>query len=311
MVRPVGMGLLDRFLDVPAWADALTLREYARFDGLLSSALRARSLPSKVRPGGVRVRVGGVDGSLAFRTLARKCKLAAEASWESVIAEHLDIALSDDNQELTKRLDDYDQAKKLLKIQLLSDSFVIPRWESGVNYRLVAPGIAAVLAIDLPETVTSVEPTRVRTWGRSYDELFEVAAGNIRSDPKILPVSKELLDSGCTIHRLEGDSYFVSAQALWLGQFPESRIETGALVSVPSRHLVQFYSAADGQAVAAMQILAVAGVTLHEQLPCPVSTSLYWMKGEQIVPIPVKKHESGQIEIMPPREVLATLELYA
>lgn len=98
-----------------------------------------------------------------------------------------------------------------------------------MSFRPVADGIVAVLAYDLPTSVIPVEPQVVRAWGQSFDGLEAIAAQNVRADRAWDPIERETLDSGVVVHRLTGDSFFVSAQALWLKRFPQRRPRRGNL----------------------------------------------------------------------------------
>jgi hypothetical protein len=247
-------------------------------------------------------------GGASFDTLARKCQISAREEWASIIAEHLQIALSPDPAELTRALADFEVARHCLKVQVLSEHQLLARWENGVNYRLVAPGLAAVLCCDLPKCVELVEPRQVRGWKKSLDELMAIAVENVRNDPGLRPLEREVQESGCVIYRLEGDTHFVCAQLLWLERFPELKQERGVIVSVPSRHLLQLGAVADGRAMEVLQILALAGMTLYSRLPGAITDTLYFIRGNERTPIPVKRHDSGQIEILAPKHVLAALQ---
>lgn len=297
------MGLLDRILGVPDWARPLDVDEYSRFSSLLSRALGGRALPSHVRRGEVITTVDGQPSRLSFKTLARKCKLAPPATWEALIGEHLDVCLSPSTMLPSGLAEDFALARKFLKVQLVPTEQRREAWQEGVNFKVFSTGVLAVLVFDLPQSVITVAPGHVRAWGRPFSSLFDLAAEQVRADPELAPLECETQRSGCSIYRLTGESFFVCSQALWLDRFPEAQSERGVLVSIPSRHCVQF-AAVDDNALTALEALALAGMQLYETLPGAVSSSIFWMKADQVVPIPVAKNEVGQLQVMPPSSLM-------
>lgn len=297
------MSFLDRLRGVPAWAGGFSLAEYAQFRKLLREELRKRALPTRIDGG--TIAFGAPRTEVHFETLARKCKLVPQAEWEGLVVEYLAIASRAGGT--ADWAYDFELARTCLKVQLMDAAVRRVNWEDGLNFRSFAADLLAVLVFDSPESVDSVMPEHVRAWKQPGEWLFQLAAENVQAEPGLAAVESERCDAGCTIHRLTGDSFFVATQALWIERFAQAQAERGVLVSVPSRHVLQFSAIRDASATAALQVLALSGVTLFNDMPGPLSPGLFWIRNGNVAPVPVVKHQSGQVEVKAPPELMAAL----
>lgn len=300
------MGLLDKLLaraaPVPPWAGFFTAEEYARFVALLCPALEKHGLPSDpaaLSAGVLPAKIGTTESALGLGPIARRCNGLAPDRWAPTIAEHIDRALESHEQTITRLAGDFEAARPFLKVQLMSEGARRPDWEEGLNYRRFAPGVLAVLNYDLPTVVHSVPAADVRGWGLPLPELLEVATENVRQDPT--PVDREsLVFAGTRVEQLSGDGYFVCSHALWLDEQRDHAAGRGLLLAVPSRHLVLFKAIDGPGALAAIEPLSQLAHRLYATVPGPVSSEVFWLRGDSAVHIPVLRTEDAAQVLVPP-----------
>ena len=300
------MGLFDklfaRVLPVPPWAGFFTAEEYARFVALLRPALEGHGLPSDpaaLQGGVLPAKIGNAEGALGLGPIARRCNGLAPDEWAAVIGEHLGRALESHEQLIARLAGDFEAARPLLKVQLMSERARRHDWEEGLNYRAFAPGVLAVLTYDLPTVVHSVPAADVRGWGKPLSELLEVATQNVRQDPT--PVDRDSIDLGGTrVEQLSGDGYFVCSHALWLDEPRDEAAGHGLLMAVPSRHVV-LYKAIDGpKSLATIDALSQLAHRLYATVPGPVSSEVFWLRGATALHIPVIRTEDAAQVLVPP-----------
>ncbi len=306
--RAIGalVSFFDRFRDVPDWAKPLSRPEYLRFSSIVSAALTERGFPSSIRSGMVAAQVNGEKATFVFKTLARKCSTTPQERWEALVKEHFDRSVQE--QQLVVEVEtNFERALPYLRVQLVTDGYLHRTAVEGVSYRRYADELVETLVFDLPNIVQSVSPTAIEKWNQPLETVWARALEQTKAGAKSFTIESEQTESQVSLHRLtDDDSFFVATQVLWLDQWPEGRHESGLLVSLPSRHVVQF-TQFGVNALAAMELLALSGIALHEQLPGALTPSLYWVRAGSAVRIPVTRNASGQVQILPSSEVMAAI----
>ncbi|HUB09201.1 MAG TPA: hypothetical protein VMB50_19500 [Myxococcales bacterium] len=269
-----------------AWASFLSESEYQTFTALTQKALAAHSATPDFDGGTAKVRIDGKVRSVGLSDLARKCHVSNPQGWSGLIAEHFDRLVNQRGKSLVAELGtSFDKAKGYLKAQLVPDDFVRPDWVEGENFKSLKGGVNVALVYDLPESVTSVPMAHVRTWKLPLSELLEAAVANVKKgEPALVPKRLDLKST--FVFTLEGKSFFVCSHALWLQEYAEARSPNGVLFTVPSRHVIQFHPMKDSKASEALKVLALTARKLSSQLPGPISTHVFWSRGDEIVPIP-------------------------
>lgn len=298
--------LFGRSSAPPPWAGFFTADEYARFEALVRPALERRGVTADARAfaGGVlRAEIGGEASAVGLGPIARRCHGLPSSEWAAAIDAHLDRALESHRQTLARLAGDFEAARLCLKVQLMFERGRRPDWDEGLNYRVFAPGVLAVLNYDLPTVVHSVPAADVRGWGRPLAELLDVAAQNVRAETP--PPEREVLDvAGHRIEQLSGDSYFVCSHALWLAQLAPELTDRGALVAVPSRHSVLFRPIVGAADLAPIDVLSQLAQRLYATVPGPVSSEVFWVRGDAAVRIPVIRSEDA-VQVLVPEALSA------
>ncbi|MGD6746475.1 immunity 49 family protein [Streptomyces sp. BH106] len=211
------------------------------------------------------------DGHLfPLVNLALRCAEASEGDWPALVDAHF-AALADASQ-------GGEGAEELLAGTCLR---LVPADAAGpaapVHAREVAEGLRLALALDGPDSVRLLTEEDVARAGA--DALWGAAQRALIRAP--MRHEEVRLDGHPVLYSVYGDAHSVATKAVVL---PEVVAEVtgrrmpdaGALVAVPTRHLLAFHPIVDGSAADALNDLATYAVRAHDEGPGPLSPRVYW-----------------------------------
>ncbi|MFI7387975.1 immunity 49 family protein [Streptomyces sp. NPDC049813] len=202
--------------------------------------------------------------------LAQRCHTAPEDTWPDLVEEFFaGRAAAPAGGESAGRL----LAGACLRL-------IAPGSEAAAGLahpRRVAGGLDLALALDGPDSGRLLTDEEVARAGA--DALWAAGARGLVRQP--LRHEEVRLDGHAVLYSVYGDSPFVSSKALVL---PELAAEVtgrrlpdaGALVAVPTRHLLAFHPVVDGSAAGALDDLATYARRAYEEGPAPLSPRVYW-----------------------------------
>ncbi|MFJ4716993.1 immunity 49 family protein [Streptomyces sp. NPDC088785] len=264
--------------------------------------------------GGLRARTGAeptVTGDTAesegrrhpLTHLARHCRVAPEEQWPAVVEAFLgEIARpspgGESAEELLARTCLRLVAPDALPADGGGDGDDGDDGDDGFGYaRDVAGGLRLVLALDGPAAVRLLTDADVERAGA--DALWAAAERALVRAP--MRLEEVRLAGHPVLYSVYGDSPFVSTKALVLPELVAEATgrrmpDAGALVVVPTRHLLAFHPVVDGTAAAAVDDLATYAVKAHEDGPGPLSPLVYWWHGGRLTPLTAAGQEpSGDL----------------
>jgi hypothetical protein len=291
---------------VPEWAGFFTPAEYSRFRKLVNGwlAQRARGF-TEVAGGAIELDLGSDRAvTIGLSNLAQKCRLAAAEDWPALVADHLDAVVRNDS--LTEDTT-FDAAREMLKVRIYPEDYGagMPNADSLLVKRPLAPGAVAALAIDYPRTVASVSREMAAGWGVPVDELFEVGLANVRAGDRP-EVQNRDLDTGGRVSFLVSESFFTATWVLLLDEFVTPPSPHGELVAIPTRHVVAFMPIVDLSIVEGISTLIGTAAHLYDQGPGPISSNIYWRRGDSLTLLPTTI-EGQTVRFAPPDEFIETL----
>jgi hypothetical protein len=204
----------------------------------------------------------------------------------------------------------YQDARSMLKVRLYPESMLQGHVdEAPVVARHLAPGLLAVVARDLPETVEAVPREQAATWGIHDDELFRMGYANV-ADQDHPQVQTRRLDPGFELTTLSSESFFTTTNGLWPDRYLQVYSATGALVGVPHRHTVLLHPIRDFSALYAINLMLVSLGRMYRQGPGALSPSLYWWRPGSFTLLPGDVVD-GQVRFSPPSEFVQVLNQLA
>ncbi|MCI4041894.1 immunity 49 family protein [Streptomyces sp. TRM75563] len=250
-----------------------------------------------------------VDGATAVRersthditVLAQRCGAAAPEDWPALIAQHFTT--------LDTVAQGGESAEELLRraVLRLLPTEALPAGD-GAGHRYVWPaadGLVTALALDTPDAVRMLTDADVERAG--LDALK--AAG--RANLLVEPVEHEEIrtPSGALLHSVYGDSHFVASKALVLGDLARTLTghdlpEAGALVVVPTRHLLAFHPIVDASVVDAVNDLGMYAMGAYEDGPGPINPLLYWWRRDGLVRLTAFDEQTRAMQVVPPPELM-------
>jgi hypothetical protein len=265
----------------------------------LAAYLEPRRRPVKVQRSGVSTaRADGPMVNLEVHALAARCARAPRGAWTTLVSEHLAAILAPPDLKAQFDYRNFDQAKDRLKMRLCPPAELEARGELPVVRLDVAPGLAAVLAYDLPAGACDVPPEDFLGWGNPEASLFAKGLANLRRVQDVELVPRDL-PSGATMQMLRSDSPFVSAQLLELERLLDGPSSYGTLACVPKTDLLLFHRIQDARVRQAAQELGKLAAMLHQRGPSPLSPHLYWVRKGSLTHLPMEVSSHG-VTFKPP-----------
>ncbi len=257
--------------EVPDWARPLSPEKYALFVttvGETLDAIHSSDQRDFIRDGVLRLRnsAGSVE-SFGLQNLAQLLALEPTGEWTRLVAEHFETMLTVD--ELPQSGAEIIQA---LRVRMWHPDYV--QQAPDVVHRVLAPGLVLALVIDLPKKVMSVKSGELKAWGLTEELAWSAGEENSRREPfELIPQPRP---DGIELFFLVGDNLYVTSQALWLDQRVKIEPENGALVGIPTRHLLVVLPIHNVRMVQAVGAMHAANHNIFDEGPGSVSPEIYW-----------------------------------
>jgi hypothetical protein len=204
------------------------------------------------------------------------------------------------------RAPEYEEVRSSLKVWVCPQGDAAAAPDDSLVSRAMAAGVKAVLVIDRPDSIVSVTPEVVVKWGKSADELFDLALANVREQDR--PAANVV--KGSEIRVLTGESPFVTAWALMLDRLFDPMPQHGGLVAMPQSRVLFFLPIVDVSVAPAIGPLFALSDGLFKKGPDSLSPNLYWWHDGSLTHLPGGVSERG-VEFTPPDEFLDVLQSLA
>ncbi|MFD8572966.1 immunity 49 family protein [Streptomyces sp. NPDC059639] len=236
--------------------------------------------------------------------LAQRCRVAPEAEWPAMVETFFtDLAQASQGGESAEEL----LERTCLRL-VAPDAIPAGAAEEFGYMRGVAEGLHLALALDAPTSVRLLTDADVERAGA--DALWAAAERNLVREP--MRTEEVRLDGHPVLYSVYGDSPFVSTKALILPELVAEATgrrmpDAGALVVVPTRHLLAFHPIVDGTAADAVNDLATYAVKAHEDGPGSLSPRVYRWHDGRLTSLTVIDHENRAFAQQPPPELVDVL----
>jgi hypothetical protein len=288
----------------PPWASFFdSAQRYERFEQAVRRHFRGRGQSILIQEGRV---VGPAFGELqlGLTNLGQVCARSDEHEWPALIARHFDAVLQSQHEGSSAPVE-FEAVRDQLATRLYLEADIADILDVTI-VRQDVPGLCSTLCLDLPTSVQTVRRDRVSAWGRSDDELFELARDNLKS---LIDAEPELvqIDQATSLWLAGGDSVYNSSILLRLEDYPQFRGRHGMFISAPTRHLVL---ALPFDAPEAMNSVGhLMGLTAHMEREGPgsLSTQVWWQRDGRWIELPWEMTDDG-ISVRAPEEFAQVLE---
>jgi hypothetical protein len=278
---------------LPEWGRLFDAAGYAAFIEAVRAELAARGEPFSLHDDYVHL----PSWDLPLLPLAQACSGAPREEWAARVREELDRRFAEEKlgRELDAVRGDFAKASKVLKLRVQKAGTL----GTGAISAPIGGELHAVLVLDLPSFVTPVRVADLAAWERPAEQLVALALENVKAQEHVDLNPMEL--AGTRIYAVSGKSVFVATLGLAVDELLGKPTEFGALVAMPSGHILLCHSIADKRSLRALEAMAAGSLQAFEGGPSPLSPDLMWKRGDRFVALAVRREE-GQVKCDLPRE---------
>ena len=237
------------------------------------------------------------EWELPLLPLAQQCAAAPRGSWQALVREEFSRRMAEEKlgRELDTLRGDFDKARGSLKLRVQRAAAVGPNAISAP----IAGELRAVLVLDLPSFVTPVRPADLAAWERPAEELVALALENVKAQEQVELKPMEV--AGGRLFAVTGQSVFVATLGLAAEELLGATGELGALLAMPSAHIMLCHSLAEARSLKIVEAMAAGALQAFESGPAPLSPDLFWKRGDRFVALPVRREE-GEVKCELPKE---------
>lgn len=291
--------------DTPGWAYPLSSEQYALFVvtiGDALDALHAHDQRQAIGEGVLRLTNSeGEVNSFGLQNLAQVLAKEPPADWPRLISEHFAEMLTVDSPPLST-----DEALKSLRVRIWHPDYVqqLPQ----AIHKAIAPGLVLALVVDLPKKVMSASPDNLTLWGLTEELAWSVGEENSKREPfEIVPQTGP---DGVEMFFLVGDNLYVTSHAIWLSERIAIEPDNGALIGIPTRHLLVVLPIHKFRAIKAVGGMHAANRRIFDEGPGSISPDLFWWRRGKFTPFPIDA-STQPMKVRPPDDFVEMLNLLA
>jgi hypothetical protein len=264
--------------EVPEWARFLTLEEFRAFLDTIANELRSRDLLFQDNNG--LLEVAFADGQIArcgLANIALKCGAVGRDGYAREVALHFDRVLGKPLERMPFP-ESFKEVKPLIRARVYRNEDI-----RDIRAKLItkplATGLTTVAVYDLPNVIAAVSPEHLETWKISPAEVLRVGIANVGREK----VERDTFRLGTAeVFSLADESGFAVSQVLHIESYlPPSKL--GALIAMPSRHVLIGYSIQLATVVEALHELIPFVDRIYNNPPggdedSQLTTNLYWWR---------------------------------
>jgi hypothetical protein len=238
------------------------------------------------------------DGTLELFGLGRLCARVPATEWPTVVRDHLDKIQRTRVEGHEIESEPFEAIAPRLRLEIFPAVDVGPE----IVARSLAPGLAAVLVVEVTDGYVSATRATAAKWGRERRELLRLGQKNLRRAPR--PTKEE--KDGITM--LSGDE-ITAAQLFRLHRHVEVDPDIGAIVALPSqRHLLAFplFEPAALILLTDLRLVRLAA-SIHAGDHRALTPELFWWRRRRLTPVPVRPGADGGLVLVIPDELSGLL----
>lgn len=288
------MAFAELVARLPEWGRLFDLPAHTAFLEAVRAELTARGEPFELFDDYARI---ASAWDLPLLPLAAQCAPVPRADWPRFIRDEVEQRAVEEKlgRELDAVRGDFERARPYLKLRVQKAETL----GAGAISAAIAGGLHAVLVLDLPSFVTPVRAADLAAWEKPADFVVRVALENVKSQEVVELKPMEL--AGTKIYAVSGKSLFVATLGLAADDLLGAATPFGALVAMPSGHILLCHALADRRSLRALEAMAAGSMQAFEGGPSPLSPDLLWKRGDRYVALTVRR-EGKEVKIDLPKE---------
>ena len=273
---------------IPEWGRLFDEAGYLVFQDAVREEMAARGQPFELHDGFARI---GDDLEIALLPLAQRCAGTPPSSWRELVRKELEVRFAQEKlgRELDALRGDFVRARPVLKLRVQRTGSL----GQGTISAPIAGDLHAALVLDLPSFVTPVRVADLTAWERPAQELVAQALENVKTKERVEISPMEI--ASARLFAVSGASVFVATLGLAAEDLLGAGSAYGALVAMPSAHILLCHSIADARSLRVLHGIAAGALQAYEGGPSPLSPDVFWKRGDRFVALPVRR-EGGEVK---------------
>jgi len=297
----------DGDTSVPDWALFFSATEYNAFVSELENYFKGLNVAVELSDGVVIAdeKAFGFE-KLGLTNVAQVCKQEKIADYKEIIAAHFDAMIRAQQFEVTFNAiaDNFEEVRKYIGVRLYDNAYVDMLGKELTLGKDFAGEIYAMIVFDFPDSIVNIQPTQIKAWAKTVEELFQIGVENTKN---AYPLTISSVDFGAfNCWFVQGEHFFTPNVVFELENRKELLGSKGALIGIPHRHAALIYSIETIEVIAAINALIPTIYGMNEEGPGSLSNQLFWYKDGVFTELPYSLQE-GEMKFTPPANFVELL----
>lgn len=289
----------------PRYEKYLSEEGYERLIQLCLDHLEGRAIVHAIEKGIIKLGLGDIsEMECALDNLVRQIRNLPEPSWRERVIEHfgqLWLTLAD-HDEYLKVLQDFEQAKTMLRLRVYPDSFGNAAAKHELVSRVDFPGTFTCLVIDYDNRYQLLTRNIAAMWETSEQELFHFAQQNINKEK--VTVNRIEVNDGPDVYTILNSESAVSYLLDFESNAQFANGEHGCLVAIPSKSAAFCVPIIDDNYTHYLRLLSPLVRQFYDQGQGQINPDFYWYYKGTFRRFGSEKLDTGQIDYIAPEELL-------
>jgi len=286
------------------YENVLSKKDYRYLVDLSVKAITKNYKIASIDAGVIQLEEGQDYTTVNLHNLMLNCAQVDKQVWEELINSHFESMY--ESVQAQKQLDPskFETLVEFFSIRVYPEQYVN---QNGGSDNLIVKnhleGTVSLLMLDLPSTFTPIQKEMFELWGKTVDDVFEIAQGNVNKQEFTKATHPFVInEQNIEVHFIENDDYGASLALDLEKNTPEFLGEWGAVVAIPNKGIANICKVSPENPVdfvLFIQKFKASVEQFHNQHPQPVSTNFYWYYKGQFTKINVLDN-NGEINVISP-----------
>lgn len=229
--------------------------------------------------------IQGTKEIYGLENLFQQMSSASTNEWQDIIKNHFDYIERGNRyqKEFEKKRSNFSNIKDLLAVKLWPEDYIAAHIQDAV-YQDFSEGIKAVVAFDLPDTISQITKEDLKNWGKTEKEIFDIALRNTKK--KKVTIEDVDLGESVFIKVIESESGFASSNVLFIDEYKECIGKYGALIGVPTGLALICYPINDLKVVKTINNFIMINNGAFQRGPYSLTSDLFWYHEGEYIKLP-------------------------
>jgi len=264
-------------VNIPEWASILGQKEYGKFISAVNEYFKNQGKPYNINIADGAVILTENNRQFGLSNLAQLCTRIKPEEYPHLIKYHFGLMEEHNTFRETLLFEGFESISQYLALRLHDKEYTDIK-EDTIR-RHFAGEVYAVLVYDFPNVIENIPQNHTEKWNKSEDELFAIAAQNVRKNYE-LPIKEIKLDKA-EFFAVETEHFFAPNILFEIEHHEALLGKSGAIIGIPTRSLAMICPINDLSIVNALNIFFANISTLYDNGPGSLTREIYWYHNGQ------------------------------